>query len=63
LRTLRTGTDLVQASRIAESLENFGEKFLRRLFTEHEIDYAMSGETLQAERFATRFAASLDMND
>jgi phosphopantetheinyl transferase (holo-ACP synthase) len=38
LRTLRTGTDLVQISRIAESLENFGEKFMRRLFTEHEID-------------------------
>jgi holo-[acyl-carrier protein] synthase len=57
LRTLRTGTDLVQVSRIAESLENFGEKFIRRLFTEHEIAYAMSSEALQAERFAKRFAA------
>jgi len=56
LRTLRTGTDLVQVSRIAESLENFGEKFMRRLFTEHEIGYAMSSEALRAERFAKRFA-------
>jgi holo-[acyl-carrier protein] synthase len=57
LRTLRTGTDLVQISRIAESLENFGEKFIKRLFTEHEIAYAMSSEALSAARFAKRFAA------
>ena len=57
MRTLRTGTDLVQVSRIAESLENFGEKFMRRLFTEQEIGYAMSSEALRAERFAKRFAA------
>jgi len=44
-------------SRIAESLENFGEKFMRRLFTEQEIGYAMSSEALRAERFAKRFAA------
>jgi holo-[acyl-carrier protein] synthase len=57
LRTLRTGIDLVQISRISESLANFGEKFTRRLFTEHEIAYATSSEPLQAERFAKRFAA------
>jgi len=57
LRILRTGTDLVQVSRIAESLDNFGEKFVRRLFTEHEIAYAASSEPLRAERFAKRFAA------
>jgi len=57
LRTLRTGIDLVQISRIAESLANFGEKFTRRLFTEHEIGYATSSGPLQAERFAKRFAA------
>jgi len=57
LRTLITGTDLVQVSRIAESLNNFGEKFMKRLFTEHEIAYAMSSEELSAARFAKRFAA------
>ena len=30
---------------------------MRRLFTEHEIGYAMSSEALRAERFAKRFAA------
>ena len=57
MRTLITGTDLVQVSRIAESLNNFGEKFMKRLFTEHEIAYAMSSEELSAARFAKRFAA------
>lgn len=56
-RTLRVGTDLVQVSRIAESIERFGDKFLRRLFTEDEIAYASSSAPLQAERFAARFAA------
>jgi holo-[acyl-carrier protein] synthase len=56
-RTLRVGTDLVQVSRIAESIERFGDKFIRRLFTEDEIAYANSSAPLQAERFAARFAA------
>lgn len=51
------GTDLVQVSRIAESIATFGEKFTRRLFTEHEIAYATSSESLQSARFAARFAA------
>lgn len=58
---LRVGTDLVQVSRIAESIERFGEKFTRRLFTEGEIAYATSGAVvsaaMQAARFAARFAA------
>jgi holo-[acyl-carrier protein] synthase len=56
-RGLRVGTDLVQISRIAESIEQFGDKFIRRLFTEDEIAYAISSAPLQAERFAARFAA------
>jgi holo-[acyl-carrier protein] synthase len=54
---LKVGTDLVQVSRIAESIATFGEKFTRRLFTDHEIAYATSSESLQAARFAARFAA------
>lgn len=56
-RTLRVGTDLVRISRIAESIERFGDRFIRRLFTEGEIAYATSSESLQAERFAARFSA------
>lgn len=56
-RMLRVGTDLVQISRIARSIEQFGDKFIRRLFTDGEIAYATSSESLQAERFAARFSA------
>jgi holo-[acyl-carrier protein] synthase len=54
---LRVGTDLVQVSRIAQSIAQFGDKFVRRLFTADEIAYASSSPELQAERLAARFAA------
>ena len=55
--TLRVGIDLVQVSRIAESLERFGERFMRRIFTDAEIAYATAAPALTAERLAARFAA------
>jgi holo-[acyl-carrier protein] synthase len=55
--TLRVGIDLVRVSRIAESLEQFGERFMRRLFTDGEIAYATSAPARTAERLAARFAA------
>jgi len=54
---LRVGIDLVQISRIRESIAAFGERFAQRLFTPDEIAYASAEETLAAERFAARFAA------
>lgn len=53
----RVGIDLVSVPRIAESLARFGERFLRRLFTDGEIAYATSAPALAAERLAARFAA------
>ncbi len=54
---LAVGIDLVQVSRIAESLEHFGERFLRRIFTEGEIAYATAAPALTHQRLAARFAA------
>jgi holo-[acyl-carrier protein] synthase len=51
------GIDLVMVSRIEESLARFGERFMRRIFTEREIVYAMSSPGSTAERLAARFAA------
>jgi holo-[acyl-carrier protein] synthase len=51
------GIDLVRISRISESLELFGAKFLERVFTQAEIAYATATPTLTAERLAARFAA------
>lgn len=50
------GIDLAEVPRIAESIERFGERFLRRVFTEEEIRYCNS-KANRVERFAARFAA------
>ncbi|MGO8995116.1 MAG: holo-ACP synthase [Polyangiaceae bacterium] len=54
---LQVGIDLVRVSRVEESLARFGDRFMRRVFTEGEIAYATSTPSLAAERFAARMAA------
>jgi len=51
------GIDLVMVSRVEASLSRFGERFLRRVFTDGEIAYATSTPAATAERLAARFAA------
>jgi holo-[acyl-carrier protein] synthase len=50
------GVDFVEVARIQHSLDRFGEKFLRRVFTQGEIDYSMSMK-FAARHLAARFAA------
>ncbi len=56
---LRIGVDLVSVTRIQESIDQFGDRFVSRLFTANEIAYATDGsEPAQtAQRLAARFAA------
>jgi holo-[acyl-carrier protein] synthase len=54
---LSVGIDLVQVSRVTASLARFGDRFMRRIFTDGEIAYATSSPSLVAERFAARLAA------
>lgn len=49
------GVDIVDISRIQALLDRYGERFLRRVYTEAETAYAMSGAH-KAERLAGRFA-------
>jgi len=51
-----TGIDIAEVPRIAESIERFGDRFLRRVFTEEEIRYCDS-KANRVERYAARFAA------
>jgi holo-[acyl-carrier protein] synthase len=51
-----TGIDIAEVPRIAESIQRFGERFLRRVFTEGEIRYCDS-KANRVERYAARFAA------
>ncbi len=51
-----TGIDIAEVPRIAAAIERFGERFLRRVFTDAEIRYCDS-KANRAERYAARFAA------
>jgi holo-[acyl-carrier protein] synthase len=51
-----TGVDLIEVERIARSIERYGERFLRRVYTDQEIAYC-SRKRSGAESFAARFAA------
>lgn len=54
---VEVGVDLVQVSRVAESIALFGDRFLRKIFTDDELAYAASSPSQQCERLAARFAA------
>ena len=51
-----TGIDIAEVPRIAESIARFGDRFLRRVYTEGEIRYCES-KANRVERYAARFAA------
>ncbi len=53
---LGIGIDIVETQRIEQSLEKFGERFLKRVFHPGEIAYARSMK-LPALHLAARFAA------
>jgi holo-[acyl-carrier protein] synthase len=54
---VRVGIDLCSVREVAESIERFGDRYLRRIYTEHEVEYCGQDPALSAERFAARFAA------
>jgi holo-[acyl-carrier protein] synthase len=51
-----TGIDIAEVPRIAQAIAQFGERFLRRVFTEEEIRYC-DAKANRVERYAARFAA------
>jgi holo-[acyl-carrier protein] synthase len=53
---LGIGVDLAEVERIQHSLDRFGERFMKRVFTEGEIAYCQSMKC-PARHFAARFAA------
>ena len=51
-----TGVDLAEITRIEESVSRFGDRFLKRIYTERERAYCMRKRNF-AESLAARFAA------
>jgi holo-[acyl-carrier protein] synthase len=50
------GVDIVEIPRIERAIGEYGDRFVKRVFTEGEIDYC-ERVARRAERYATRFAA------
>lgn len=54
---LRCGIDIIEIERIKESIETLGEKFLKRIYTDKEIEYCESKKAQKYQHYAARFAA------
>ncbi len=54
---LSTGVDIIEIPRIARALEQYGQRFLRRIYTPEEIDYCRGRAPNLAARFAAKEAA------
>lgn len=55
--SIRVGVDVVDVRRISASIATFGDRFLRRVFTAHELMTATGDDSERAHRLAARFAA------
>ena len=51
------GTDIIEIDRIKQSIENLGDAFLNRVFTENEIKYCESKNNQKYQHYAARFTA------
>lgn len=51
------GNDIIEIDRIAKSIETYGNRFLKRIFTSNEISYCKKHLHKSQERFAGRWAA------
>ena len=54
---LTCGTDIIEINRIKEAIENLGDKFINRVFTEKEIKYCEEKNVMKYQHYAARFAA------
>lgn len=54
---IKCGVDIIEISRVKESIESLGERFINRVFTEKEIEYCESKKAQKYQHYAVRFAA------
>ena len=54
---IKCGVDIIEISRVKESIESLGERFINRVFTEKEIEYCESKIVQKYQHYAARFAA------
>ena len=52
-----SGVDLVDVSRIEKSVAEFGDRFLKRIYSDFEVKYCTRRKKLRFPELAVRFAA------
>ncbi|MBN1300246.1 MAG: holo-ACP synthase [Melioribacteraceae bacterium] len=53
---LGVGIDIIEIERIRKSIDNYGEKFLNKIYTNNELEYS-SQKVNKYQHLAARFAA------
>lgn len=53
---LGIGIDIIEIDRIKESIDRFGDHFLKKIYTPNELEYCLSKHN-KYQHFAARFAA------
>ena len=53
---IKCGVDLIEISRVRDSIETLGDSFLNKVFTQKEIEYCESKKMAKYEHYAARFA-------
>ncbi len=53
---ITTGIDIIEVERIKNAIEELGETFLNRIYTDKEIEYCEKSNTMKYQHFAARFA-------
>ena len=56
MQIIGVGLDATEIERVADLIDHYGDRFLRRVFTEGEIEYCRARRDF-ASSFAARFAA------
>ena len=51
------GTDIIEIERVKKAIENVGDRFLKNIFTEKEIEYCEARKVQKYQHYAARFAA------
>ena len=52
-----TGIDVIEVERIKKAIEDLGDSFLNRIYTEKEIQYCEDSKAMKYQHYAARFAA------
>lgn len=53
---VKCGVDIIEISRVKDSIDNLGDSFLNRVFTKKEIEYCEGRGKSKYEHYAARFA-------